>query len=207
MLSNPDPLHALQADNNRLKDENHWLRQENLRLHGTIRALCELRASLESVSPQMDVFDLLNRLLSLALAAVDSREGSLQLLDEESGELVFAAARGAFQDRLIGFRLPPGEGIAGWAVQNRSAVLVPDVRLEARFSPLVDQTLGFSTNSLMCVPLVDTSLAGAGRIQGVVEVVNTCSGEPFQEQDLDVLTLFGLLAAMALARAEGQTTT
>jgi hypothetical protein len=37
-----------------------------------------------------------------------------------------------------------------------------------------------------------------------LEVVNSRSGEPFLEKDLDVMMLVGGLAAQALARAEGR---
>ena len=93
--------------------------------------------------------------------------------------------------------MPPGEGIAGWVVANRTPELVPDVRHEARFSPIVDQTTGFRTTSLICVPLIDKD-----RTLGALEVVNSPSQEEFTVKDLDVMLLFAQMAVRALVRAE-----
>src|SRR3972149_5331488 len=77
------------------------------------------------------------------------------LPEEETSELVFAVVHGQACDRLQGYRLAPGEGIAGWVATNRVPQTVTDVRLDPRFSPMVDETFGFHTRSLSCVPLLD----------------------------------------------------
>lgn len=183
----------------RLKRENQALREELLHLRQTIQALNRLRHSLKVGSPRADIFSLLNSILEIALKAVDSENGSLQLLDEETGELVFAEVQGPSREKLTGYRLPPGAGIAGWVAQNRSPRLVTDVSQEPRFSPQVDQTLGFQTDSLICAPLLDGE-----RTLGVIEAVNTRSGASFRAEDLDILLLVAQLAALALSRADGQ---
>lgn len=198
MPLNSETIRILQQDNARLKDENVQLRDELLRLQQAIRALSGIQQRIETISPQTNAITLINALLEAALEAVDSEDGSLQLLDEEKSELVFVDVHGASREALRGYRLPVSQGIAGWVAANRKPELVPDVRLEPRFSPLADQTSGFNTLSLMCVPLTDGE-----RTLGVIEVVNSRSGEPFTQKDLELLLLAARLASLALVRAEG----
>jgi len=190
-------LRTLREENSRLKDENLTLREELHCLQHIISALNNLQQSLDSITPDTSIHALLKNLLAAVLEAVDSQDGSLQLLDEEKQELVFVEVQGSSRDQLLGYRLPVSQGIAGWVVTNRTPELVPDVYQEPRFSPLVDQTTGFHTSSLICMPL----LAGE-RTLGAIEVVNTLSGAPFTKKDLDVLELVARMATLALLRAE-----
>jgi len=190
-------LRTLREENSRLKDENLTLREELIRLQHIISALNNLQQSLDSITPDTQIQALLNNLLAAVLEAVDSQDGSLQLLDEEKQELVFVEVQGSSRGPLLGYRLPVSQGIAGWVVTHRTPELVPDVYQEPRFSPLVDQTTGFHTSSLICVPL----LTGE-RTLGAIEVVNTRSGAPFTKKDLEVLELVARMATAALLRAE-----
>ncbi len=196
----PDLLRALQYENGLLKDENRALREKLVHLRHAIRAMKHLQDTLQLITPETNIITLLNNILSVTLDAVDSENGSLLLLDEETDELVFVEAQGPNRDQLIGYRcLPVGQGIAGWVVSRRTPELVADVRLEPRFSSAVDQTIGFQTTSLICVPLIHDD-----QVKGAVEVVNTRTGDPFTEEDLDILVLLAKLVAEALALAEIQ---
>lgn len=193
-----DLLRTLRLENSRLKSENQELLDEVLGLRKAIRALNDLQYSLDLITPEANPLALIDRILAAALDAVNSDDGSLLLLDEDTGELVFVEVHGAIKESLKGYRLSPGEGIAGWVVQNRKAQLVPDVHQDARFSPSVDRMTGFRTISLICVPLTSEE-----RVFGAIEVVNTRSGGSFQNADLDMLLLVARLASLALERAEG----
>ncbi|HSO27309.1 MAG TPA: GAF domain-containing protein [Anaerolineales bacterium] len=193
------PFRAVQQELVRLKDENLSLRAELQQLRNAVHALSRLEYNLDRITPQTDVISLVNGILSAALAAVDSENGSLQLMDEANDELVFVEVQGPNRDTLIGYRLPAKEGVAGWVAENRTPRLVPDTNSDPSFSALVDETIGFRSQSLLCVPMI----AGE-RTLGVIEAVNTRSGRSFSEKDLDILMLVARLASLALARAEGR---
>lgn len=193
-----DLLRTLRLENSRLKGENQELLDEVLGLRKAIRALNDLQHSLDLITPEANPLALIDRILAAALDAANSDDGSLLLLDEDTGELVFVEVHGSIRETLRGYRLAPGEGIAGWVVQNRKAELVQDVHQDKRFSPSVDRMSGFNTISLMCVPLVNGE-----RVYGAIEIVNTRSGTSFQSADLDMLLLVARLASLALERAEG----
>jgi GAF domain-containing protein len=199
MAVSPDTFRFLQQENSRLLDENHQLKEELTLLRQAIHALIDLQETLDHVTPETNVVALIYSILSAALDAVDSENGSLLLRDEKTEELVFVEVHGPHREALMGYRLPPGVGVVGWCVTNRQPLLVPDVRQDPRFSSLVDEAIGFRTISLICVPLLD-----GDRPLGAIEVVNPRSGESFRQEDLDIMRLVGLLASLALVRAEGQ---
>jgi len=190
-------LRALQHENIHLKEENHQLNEQLSELRHAIRALNLLDQSLDAIGPQTNVHGLLNGILMAALQAVRAEEGSLLLLDEEAHELVFVEVVGGNRDQLIGVRMPGDQGIVGAAINRRAPLLVADVRQEPQWYPQVDQTLGFETFSVICVPVMDR-----GRVLGAIELVNKRNEAAFDLEDQDVLTLVARLAGMALTRAD-----
>jgi GAF domain-containing protein len=136
-------------------------------------------------------------ILTIALEAVESENGSILLLDEESDELVFVAVVGVRQEELTDYRIPAGSGIAGWVKTYKKSALVPDVRKDDRWISSVDQSIGFHTRSLMAVPLILED-----RVMGVMEVVNSMPEDHFNETDLSLLLLVARLASFVFGCAE-----
>ena len=190
-------LRALQQEVIYLKEENRRLNEQLSQLRHAIRALNLLDHSLDTVSPETEIYGLINGILMAALQAVRAEEGSLLLLDEEADELVFVDVVGVNREQLIGLRMPADQGIVGAAIKQRNPLLVKDARQEPQWYPQVDEVLGFETFSVICVPLMDR-----GRVMGAIELVNKRNEETFDEEDQDVLLLVARLAALTLGRAE-----
>ena len=196
-MDSHDPLRSLQLEIGRLREENRKLKEELTVLRSSVRALSALQDIIQRLTPQADVMALLDDLLASALVVMGADDGSLLLLDEEAGTLVFAVVRGQMRQRLTGYRMPQNQGIAGWVVASKKPHVVRDVRLDPRFSPLVDETFGFRTRSLACVPLLDGE-----RVLGVIEALNKTSDREFTDDDHDLLKIVAQLAAVAIARAD-----
>jgi len=199
MSLSPDstPMRALQLEVTRLRDENRAARDQISLLHSSIRALSALQDLTVQLTPTSDLMALLDEVLATILAVVGASAGSLLLVDEDTGELVFTVVHGPARERLAGYRLPKGQGIAGWVATNRKPQVLRDAHADPRFSPLVDETFDFQTRSLAAWPLLD-----GDRILGVVEAVNKASDREFSELDYDLLRVVAQLAAAALVRAE-----
>lgn len=196
-MESRDPVHFLQQEVARLRDENRSLKEEVAILRSSVRALSAVQDIIQRLTPKTDVIALLDDLLASVLAVVGAEDGSLLLLDEDAGELVFAVVRGQTRERLTGFRIPQNQGIAGWVLASKKPQIVRDAHLDPRFSPLVDQKFGFYTRSLACVPLME-----GDRVLGVIEAVNKSSDREFTEVDHDLLLVVAQLASIAIARAE-----
>ena len=191
------PIRVLQLEVSRLRNENSDLRSEIAVLHSSIRALSALQDLIQRLTPGTDVLALLNDLLTSVLAVVGASDGSLLLVDEDTQELVFAVVHGQAKERLTGYRISHGQGIAGWVASHRQPQIVQDVRKDSRFSPLIDETFDFQTRSLAAIPLLD-----GDRVLGVIEAINKTSDRAFTQVDYDLLRVVAQLAAAVMIRAE-----
>jgi len=194
---NTQMIRHLQQENLRLRGENTTLRDYVEKFQRVVSTLVNLQQHIDQISPQTNLYEMIHKLLEAALMAVNSENGSLLLLDEETGELVFVEVIGSSRERLLNYRLPKGVGIAGWVVTNKRSRLVSNAQVEPSFSNMVDRYTGLTTKSLICVPLYD----GERRL-GAIEVVNSVSGQPFSQSDLEILQIVGRLASVAIVEAE-----
>jgi GAF domain-containing protein len=194
-----DAESQLRNEVTRLAEENRTLAREVAGLRRFIRSLQNLAdASEGDVSAQ--IVELLEQILRNALEAIDARNGSLLVLDEDTGELVFVLALGDVPpSSLTGIRLPPGTGIAGWVAAHREPTIVEDARSDPRFYPGVDDAIQFNTKSLVAAPIV-----GGGRVIGVIEALNKDMGRNFGADDLALLMLLCRFAGEVLHSLEEQ---
>jgi GAF domain-containing protein len=177
-----------------LRDENKQLRDQVHQYREFMAALIELDQAAGRVRSNEELVHLFSRILTDALAIVESQDGSLALLDDEAAELQFVIVHGDAAGSLTGYRMPSNEGIAGWVVANQQPVRIENARLDERFWPYVDQATGFNTRSILAVPLL-----GDDRVLGVVEVVNKRGEVPFDELDEALVTLFCRFSGQALS--------
>ena len=196
-MVDPQLLRTLKEEIAELKRDKLELKEENSRLWNVIQALNELQCNLQIFSTSSDLLKMVMNILAIALEAVDSENGSILLLDEDSDELVFVAVEGTRQEELVNFRIPADSGIAGWVKTHKKSALVPDVRKDDRWISAVDQSIGFHTQSLMAVPLILED-----RVLGVMEVVNSLTEDHYNETDLSLLLLVARLASFVFGRAE-----
>jgi GAF domain-containing protein len=191
-----DPTLPLQEEIIRLRGENEELRQKLDQLQqfvNTLQLLSEASQD-KGEGTQEHVEWWLNHILGEITTLLDAPEGSLLLIDGD--ELVFKLVRGTAQ-KLLGKRMPIGEGIAGWVAQNRETVVVPYVEQDERFSARMDETSGFETRSIVAAPLV-----GHGKVLGVVEVINKPGDTPFTDFQAAMLEVFCQMAGTALANMQ-----
>ena len=183
-----------------LKARNRELESRLVRRQQAFRALNLMDEIMRTLGVGFDAGELVHDLLTLALHACDSENGSLILVDDDSGELVFAEVIGKNRERLLGHRMDAGSGIVGEVVTTRQAMLVSDVRASTHWSSEVDRAIGFDTLALMCAPLIT-----AGKVYGAIEVVNIVTGEGFDDNDLAILRVTANFVSQALQEAEHKT--
>lgn len=180
-----EPRASEDAELSRLERDNLRLRNEIFALRQFIGSMENVVDAIESPLPETELMDLLSGVLRHALEAINAKDGSLLVLDEDTEELVFVLTRGDIpQEQLAWRRLPSGEGIAGWVAQNRKATIVNDVQTDNRFFRQVDDELGFQTHSILAAPLI-----GGGQVLGVIEVLNKRGEHWFNIGDQTLLTL------------------
>jgi GAF domain-containing protein len=176
-----------------IQQENTQLKEEVGRLRDYVQSMQRLyRAALRLLS-EKDIMALLEKTLSYAMQVLGARDGSVLILDEETGELVFVLVLGTVREKLPGYRIPRHDGIAGWVVEHREPLIINNVHSDMRFSSRIDEAFDFETHSMVCAPLISR-----GKVLGVVEVLNKSGNLNFEETDQDLLSVLALIAAIAL---------
>jgi signal transduction histidine kinase len=139
---------------------------------------------------------LLRNILENAVSILNCEAGSLFLMDEPTGDMIFRVTVGPVATNLLGQRIPAGTGIVGRAAQLRAPVIENDgQRSQTRYENTDKQT-GFISRSLLAVPMQIKD-----RVLGVIEVINRRDGLPFVEDDQNLLTAFAGQAAVAIENA------
>jgi PAS domain S-box-containing protein len=93
------------------------------------------------LSASLDVDHVLNRALKLVSDATETEQAFIFLLDLQTSELVCRAALGTRDEAsYVGkaIRFARGEGLAGWVVEHRQGVVIPDTREDERWEQAQD---------------------------------------------------------------------
>jgi PAS domain S-box-containing protein len=161
-----------------------------------VQAMVALAETARVVTASINLEDVLQRILEQTLVSMRLEAASLALISSASGELEFKAARGKGSEGVVGLRLKAGQGLVGWVVEHGIPIVVPDTRTDSRFSPEVDQRIGFATRAVACAPI---------RLQeetiGALEAVNPERGD-FPPDQVELLTGIAGLAGTAIAHAQ-----
>ena len=159
--------------------------------------LATLNEITRQITSTLEQEPLLQNILENAVSILNSEAGTLFMMDDQTGDLEFRVTVGPVASNLLGQRLPPGTGIVGRAVQTRAPVIENDAqRSIARFNVDTDKQTGFTSRSLLAVPMQIKD-----RVLGVIEVINRRDGLPFVADDQNILTAFAGQAAVAIENA------
>lgn len=173
---------------------------ENARLYGEIRQgveeLTTLNKISQAVTSTLDLQETLTLITDHTTRLLGVAATSVVLYDENNQDLWFAAASGEGSDYVLGMRMGIGQGIAGWVFQQGQPVMVPDTSKDTRWFGGFDTDSGFTTRSILCVPL-----QSKGQTIGAIEAMNKESGL-FDAEDLRLLTSMAAPAATAIENAQ-----
>jgi GAF domain-containing protein len=141
-----------------------------------------------------DHMRLLEAIVSTAARVIDASAGSLMLLDAEANELEFQVAIGPGSEQVKQFRVPLGQGIAGFTASTGQALAIADTSQDTRFARQIAEGTGYVPKTLLCVPLMLR-----GEVIGVMELLDKHGGTiPFTPTDTAVLASFGEQAALTI---------
>jgi len=162
-----------------------------------IRALLKQMTTLMEISHAIeggkDIQSLLEFIMDECLQVIQAEAGSILLMCDDSKALEFKVALGPKGKNVKPFKLPLGQGIAGWVAKNGKPLLIPDAYADERFDPSFDAKSGFKTKSILCVPLVHQN-----QVLGVVQALNRLDGKEFNTHDQQVFIIFATQAALAI---------
>ena len=141
----------------------------------------------------LNLDELLDLVLDLSARIMEAQASSLLLIDEKSGSLKLHVSP---EERAEGKReleIKMGEGIAGWVAEHIQPVVSNRVKGDPRYCAELEERIGFSIDSLICIPLLRR-----GRLIGVVTALNKIKGKEFSQEDLETFSSLADQIAIAL---------
>ncbi|MGB7923637.1 MAG: GAF domain-containing SpoIIE family protein phosphatase [Pyrinomonadaceae bacterium] len=148
----------------------------------------------ESLNRAKGLNDILCVILQLVSTQLDCERATVFLRDERTGKL---HARQMLGPERVEIVLEKGVGIAGYVAECGESVLLDDVHSDPRFDPSTDHRTGFSTKTMLCVPLRRPDCVLMGSLQAI-----NARREGFTRADLAYLESFAALAAIAVEREQ-----
>lgn len=91
---------------------------------------------------------------------------------------------------LSGIQLLPGEGIAGAVIKTGDATYIEDCQKDKRWAGRVDDSTGFTTRTMICVPLAMWDITF-----GCVQLINRSDNMFFDDADMELCTQMADTAA------------
>src|SRR3972149_11299022 len=143
----------------------------------------------------LDLDTLLYDIVNAAADITHAEAASILLYDDTARQLYFQVATNIDEPTMRGLVIPLEKSIAGWIVTNRKSLRIDDAHKDERYFSDVEQTIGYSTKSLLGIPLITKN-----KVVGVLEVVNKKRGR-FTDPDESMLTVLGAQAAVAIEHA------
>ncbi|MFQ6131099.1 MAG: GAF domain-containing protein [Armatimonadota bacterium] len=173
---------------------------KNARLHEAFQKKMTELSTLTGVgialSARLNLPDLLDTIVYLATSLLRAEASSLLLLNAQQDALEFVVALGAKGEEVKEHRVPLGQGIAGWVAQHGEPAVVPDVTEDPRFTGEIAEAVGFEVSSILCVPIKVQE-----DVIGVIELLNPVGDRPFDEDDVNILSILASQAGIAIRNA------
>ena len=159
------------------------------------RELALLNRAGQALISTLDLDQILVTVLEEVCGLLGAVASSVWLVDPASDELVCQQATGPHSEVVRGWRLAPGQGIAGWVARHGESLIVPDARDDERYFRGVDQQIELKTRSILSVPL-----QAKEDVIGVLQVVGT-EVDRFCSTDLELIESLSAPAAIAIENA------
>ncbi|MGB8656184.1 MAG: GAF domain-containing protein [Candidatus Zixiibacteriota bacterium] len=141
----------------------------------------------------LNLHELLEVILNLAAKTMGAEASSLLLMDEKTEKLRLHISPKEKAEGKRQLELRMGEGITGWVAEHVQPVISNNVREDPRFSPQLEDQLGFPIRSLICVPLLRR-----GKLVGVAAALNKMNEKEFGQEDLETFSSLADQIAIAL---------
>ena len=148
---------------------------------------------MKSFSAELDVDQLLRKIVARTSEVMNAERSTLFLVDRKTEEIWSKVAEGP---GLVEIRIPIGRGIAGAVAASGESINITDAYRDPRFDRTVDEKTGYRTRTILCAPIHNAQ----GEVVGVAEVLNK-KGDIFTREDEEFLSALAAQAFIALDNA------
>lgn len=146
-----------------------------------------------AISQEMTIGPLLQKIMANVTSILNADRGALFMHDAKTNELWSKILQ---NNSVAEIRFPSNKGIAGSVFKTGNTINIQDAYSDPRFNQAVDKKTGYTTRSVLAVPII----AKDSRIVGVIQLINRPGG-PFTKKDEKRLQAFAAQIALALENA------
>ncbi len=150
--------------------------------------LVEALSTLDARLPRRVLID---SALQGVLTLTGAQRATVFLLSQDASSLEAFVSAGP---EVPSFHCPIGEGLVGACVRSGAPLLIPDAHDDPRFFRDIDAQTGFSTRSVVVVPLLDSDRHPVGALEVLSSEVAR-----FTREDVDLLRCFASPLLLALS--------
>lgn len=147
-----------------------------------------------SITAVTDIDVLLKVIAEETKIAIQADRCTVFMFDKEKNELWSKVALGMDSKEI---RFPANKGLAGYVVNTGEPLNITDAYNDPRFNPDIDKKTGYTTKTILCMPIKNNNQ----EIIGAFQVLNKLSGT-FTKGDEDLLVAIGGSASIALENAQ-----
>lgn len=161
-----------------------------------IRSIKRLRRVLEAaklLNSTLDLSELTAIILRIVRDEIGTDRGTVFVLERNSKHLRSLVAEGVEGFEIV---VPLGQGVAGTVAATGEVVNISDAYRDPRFDPSFDAQLGYRTQDIYCMPIVNR----VGTVVGVLELLNR--GHGLSEEDEAFLAGVSVHMGVALQNAQ-----
>ena len=156
-----------------------------------------LAAVFHDVLSEQHLGDLLERVADTLAELIPYDTLTVYQTHETEPILLPVLARDKWADEIMNDQVEMGEGLTGWAVENRMPMWSNQAHLDPRMV-VIPGTPSDEAEAVIIVPLV-----ARGQLQGALNIYRLESGV-FDEEDFELAKRFGDAVAIALDNARGR---
>ena len=157
------------------------------------KLLARLLEITRSLSNVLDLEAYMQSILMAATELTGSETVFLMEYDEAAEDLYYKYVSWFHSDSIKDVRVPLNESAAGWVFLHVQPLMIDDVKNDPRHYRKIDALAGFTTRSLLGVPLMLH-----GKPVGVFQVFNKIDNSHYTEEDVNVLETLASLAIAAM---------
>ncbi|MDY7078165.1 MAG: adenylate/guanylate cyclase domain-containing protein [Chloroflexota bacterium] len=147
------------------------------------------------IGSSLDLTQVLNEVMDQIIHLTGAERSFLMLVDPETGELEFRAARNMDRETIASSSFEISRSIVNQVATTGEPVVTTNAQMDPRFKAQ-ESVIGYNLRSILCVPL-----RYRGEVTGVIYADNRILASLFSDGDRDLLAAFASQAAIAIENA------
>jgi diguanylate cyclase (GGDEF)-like protein len=161
---------------------------------GSVEPYRRLAEIFHDVLSEQSLDAVLERIADALAVLIPYEDVHIYEADEAKRELSAVLARGEWEDEVMSETFSFGEGITGWAVEHREAVLANKAHLDPRVRFVPGTPI--EPEALIAVPLI-----ARGQLKGTLNIYRVGEEAAFTDEEFLLAKRFGDAAALAIDNA------